>query len=81
MCTGLAHAAMTAEGDNSVLMQKVAKERLGILAAEKPKLEKPSSTNLKDTNYLAYLLRARELNLFNELGKLHNHIYIFFKAI
>ena len=26
---GLAHAAMTAEGDNSVLMQKVAKERLG----------------------------------------------------
>jgi len=65
---GLAHAAMTAEGDNSVLMQKVAKERLGILAAEKPKLEKPSSTNLKDTNYLAYLLRARELNLFNELG-------------
>jgi len=65
---GLAHAAMTAEGDNSVLMQKVAKERLGILAAEKPKLEKPSTTNLKDTNYLAYLLRARELNLFNELG-------------
>merc|ERR1712141_325788 len=65
---GLAHAAMTAEDDNSVLMQKVAKERLGILAAEKPKLEKPSTTNLKDTNYLAYLLRARELNLFNELG-------------
>jgi len=25
---GLSHAAMTAEGDNSVLMQKVAKERL-----------------------------------------------------
>jgi hypothetical protein len=31
---GLAHAAMTAEGDNSVLMQKVAKERLGILAKQ-----------------------------------------------
>ena len=29
---GLAHAAMTAEGDNSVLMQKVAKERLGEIA-------------------------------------------------
>ncbi len=28
---GLAHAAMTAEGDNSVLMQKVAKERLAVL--------------------------------------------------
>jgi len=65
---GLAHAAMTAEGDNSVLMQKVAKERLGILAKNPPKLEKPSTTNLKDTNYLVYLLKARELNLFNELG-------------
>jgi len=65
---GLAHAAMTAEGDNSVLMQKVAKERLGMLAKNPPKLEKPSSTNLKDTNYLVYLLKARELNLFNELG-------------
>ena len=65
---GLAHAAMTAEGDNSVLMQKVAKERLGTLAKNPPKLEKPSSTNLKDTNYLVYLLKARELNLFNELG-------------
>ncbi len=28
---GLAHAGMTAEGDNSVLMQKVAKERLTTL--------------------------------------------------
>jgi acyl-CoA oxidase len=65
---GLAHAAMTAEGDNSVLMQKVAKERLGMLAKNPPKLEKPSTTNLKDTNYLVYLLKARELNLFNELG-------------
>ena len=67
---GLAHAAMTAEGDNSVLMQKVAKERLGSLAANPPKLEKPATRNLKDTNYLMYLLHARELNLFNELGKL-----------
>ena len=31
---GLAHAAMTAEGDNSVLMQKVAKERLGEISKE-----------------------------------------------
>lgn len=29
---GLAHAGMTAEGDNSVLMQKVAKERLTALS-------------------------------------------------
>jgi len=31
---GLAHAAVTAEGDNSVLMQKVCKERLEILSGE-----------------------------------------------
>jgi len=66
---GLAHAAMTAEGDNSVLMQKVAKERLGILAKNPPKLDKPATTDLKDTEYLMYLLKARELRLFNELGE------------
>merc|ERR1712004_917270 len=33
---GLAHAAMTAEGDNSVLMQKVAKEHLGYLSKNPP---------------------------------------------
>ena len=35
---GLAHAAMTAEGDNSVLMQKVAKEHLGYMAKNPPKV-------------------------------------------
>merc|ERR1719290_565306 len=35
---GLAHAAMTAEGDNSVLMQKVVKEHLGFLTKNPPKL-------------------------------------------
>lgn len=34
-CIGFAHAAMTAEGDNRVLMQKVAKEQLDRLAAGK----------------------------------------------
>jgi len=66
---GLAHAAMTAEGDNSVLMQKVAKERLAILAKDPIKLEKPSSTDLANTDYMVYLLQAREATLFNELGK------------
>merc|ERR1712032_1385239 len=37
---GLAHAAMTAEGDNSVLMQKVAKEHLGWLSKNPPIMEK-----------------------------------------
>ena len=59
---------MTAEGDNSVLMQKVAKERLGILAKNPIQLQKPSCTDLADTDYMMYLLQARELDLFNELG-------------
>jgi acyl-CoA oxidase len=66
---GLAHAAMTAEGDNSVLMQKVAKEHLGFLAKNPPKLNKPSSTSLDDPAYLHYLLQARKVNLFTSLGK------------
>jgi len=66
---GLAHAAMTAEGDNSVLMQKVAKERLGLMAKNPPQLTKPANTELNDSEYLMYLLQSRELNLFNELGK------------
>merc|ERR1719187_1637203 len=57
---GLAHAAMTAEGDNSVLMQKVAKEHLGFLAKNPPKLAKPDSTSLEDPAYLHYLLQDRE---------------------
>ncbi len=66
---GLAHAAMTAEGDNSVLMQKVAKERLGILAKQPLQVKRPASSSLEDTEYLLYLIRSRELNLFNELGR------------
>lgn len=37
---GLSHAAMTAEGDNSVLMQKVSKELLSAIEAGKVKIEK-----------------------------------------
>jgi acyl-CoA oxidase len=66
---GLAHAAMTAEGDNSVLMQKVAKERLGILAKQPLQVQRPASSSIEDTEYLLYLIRSRELNLFNELGR------------
>ncbi len=64
--TGLAHAAMTAEGDNSVLMQKVAKERLAVFKPSAPK-EAPKA-NLNDTAYLHYLLQKREDNLFISLG-------------
>jgi acyl-CoA oxidase len=69
---------MTAEGDNSVLMQKVAKERLGILAKQPLQVKRPGSSSLEDTEYLLYLIRSRELNLFNELGR---KIYFYFRFI
>ena len=77
-----AHSSMTAEGDNSVLMQKVAQERL--------QLFKPSTmemilsylpttplarvfpwswANLSSREYLHNLLVSRERSLFMELGK------------
>ena len=67
---GLAHAAMTAEGDNSVLMQKVAKERLGELMKSKPKLPEIAADKKQFSNreFLHYLLETRELKLFGELG-------------
>jgi acyl-CoA oxidase len=66
---GFAHAAMTAEGDNRVLMQKVAKElldrytagRLPAVAAEAaapPPL--PAAARIRDAATLALLLRRRE---------------------
>lgn len=63
----LAHACITAEGDNSVLMQKVAKERLTLF---KPTAGKaPSSIDLRSTEHLNYLLKKREDLLFTNLGK------------
>jgi len=66
---GLAHAAMTAEGDNSVLMQKVAKEHLGWLSKNPPVMIKAESTSLSDPTYLHSLLQKREIKLFTSLGK------------
>ncbi len=63
---GLAHASMTAEGDNSVLMQKVAKERLSVFKPVAPK-EAPY-TDVNDLKYLSYLLQKREDTLFMQLG-------------
>ena len=61
---------MTAEGDNSVLMQKVAKERLGELMKSKPKLPEIAADKKQFSNreFLHYLLETRELKLFGELG-------------
>merc|ERR1712203_393222 len=67
---GLAHAAMTAEGDNSVLMQKVAKERLGELMKSRTKMpEAPANKDLSNQKFLSYLLATRELKQFWELGE------------
>ncbi|KAF2359072.1 Acyl-CoA oxidase/dehydrogenase central domain [Trinorchestia longiramus] len=55
---GASHATMTAEGDNSVLMQKVAKERLSAFT--------PVKTD-SDCDFLN-LLGKRENKLFKELG-------------
>merc|ERR1712029_146647 len=67
---GLAHAAMTAEGDNSVLMQKVAKERLGAWAKAGFKMpEAPANKDLSNQEFLLYLLSTRELKQYWELGE------------
>ena len=61
----LAHAAVTAEGDNAVLMQKVAKERLAVFKPSK--LQEPAA-DLHSLEYLHYLLKKREEVLFTQLG-------------
>ncbi len=68
---GSAHAAMTAEGDNSVLLQKVAKERLEVFKPSTHKSGKDSPpANLDDPDYLSYIMRRREDVLFTQLGKI-----------
>ena len=72
------HSSMTAEGDNSVLMQKVATERLMVL---RPTVLQVAATyvpkfvsrmfnwaDLSNRNYLHSLLESREKELFMELG-------------
>ena len=64
---GYAHAAMTAEGDNAVLMQKVATERLMVFKPSKDKTE-VGTVDLHSTESLHRLLEAREQLQFMELG-------------
>merc|ERR1711971_1195964 len=64
---GSAHAGQTAEGDNSVLMQKVAKEHLGLFKPHKDAL--PALLDLEKVEHLEYLLKARENLLYTELRK------------
>lgn len=71
------HASLTAEGDNRVLMQKVAKERLTsykkadlmkIWLSSKFSTSILSRPNLNSIDYLHGLLKKREDLLFMELG-------------
>lgn len=71
------HASMTAEGDNCVLMQKVAKERLTsytksdlmtIWLSSKFSTSILSRPNLNSIDYLHGLLKKREDLLYLELG-------------
>lgn len=64
---GSAHAGQTAEGDNSVLMQKVAKEHLGLF---KPHTDStPANLDISNVAHLEYLLKARENLLYTNLKK------------
>merc|ERR1719412_3454339 len=64
---GSAHAGMTAEGDNSVLMQKVAKEHMGMFKAHT--LKKPDVINFRNIQHLQYLFEARENTINADLKK------------
>jgi len=60
-----AHAGMTAEGDNSVLMQKVAKEQMGRF---KRQLIKPIlDLDFDNQDHLLHLFKVRENNQFTDL--------------
>merc|ERR1719187_2801199 len=64
---GSAHAGQTAEGDNSVLMQKVAKEHLGLFKPHKD--TPPQNLDLERVDHIEYLLKARENLQYTELRK------------
>jgi len=69
---GFAHAGMTAEGDNRVLMQKVAKELLAAVAHGRHCLAAPegpaAQADLLDLPTLLGAFRAREALRLTELG-------------
>ena len=73
---GSAHAGITAEGDNAVLMQKIAKEILSGMQSGNytqpslsmcPARELPNRTDISNFDTQLEFLRAREVTLVNEL--------------
>lgn len=70
---GFSHAGMTAEGDNCVLMQKVAKELLAAIdngTYSLPRVDKSmlNSNDFKNLKVLSNLFKAREVKLCQDLG-------------
>lgn len=68
---GFSHAGMTAEGDNSVLMQKVAKELLSMVKSktyEPPQTNSKATANITNLEYLFHIVGLREKNLLSSLG-------------
>lgn len=72
----MAHASMTAEGDNRVLMTKIAKDMMTNIAKKKsslpvmtlcPKTKLPLLESIVDLRVLFDLLKFRETYLFNSL--------------
>ena len=63
---GLAHAVVTAEGDNSVLMNKVAKEQLALF---KPKQVELVEVDLESRSYLHSILLLHEQRCFTQLAQ------------
>ena len=71
MSIGFSHAGMTAEGDNSVLMQKVAKELLGAIQAKKVtySVKVGDKADLSTTEGLLKLLMIQEVTYVHLLSK------------
>jgi acyl-CoA oxidase len=67
---GFSHAGMTAEGDNSVLMQKVSKELLAAIAEGKVKYPAVSKRSYDVTKFedVVALVKAREIFNVQELA-------------
>jgi acyl-CoA oxidase len=74
----LAHAAMTAEGDNRVLMTKIVKDMMTNISNKKSTLPKlqycsknqlPTFNDITTLDILLDLLKFKEVTLFNTLIK------------
>jgi acyl-CoA oxidase len=72
----LSHAAMTAEGDNRVLMTKITKDLMTNIFTKKsglpqitmcPKNQLPKLPSINDVNVLYELIKLRELYVYNKL--------------